>query len=59
MNKERPNRGIDAIVYINEGKVNVVVNMKEITQNDANKIFELIGSQSDIDRENIKLTNNR
>ena len=49
----------DAIVYINEGKVNVVVNMKEITQNDANKIFELIGSQSDIDRENIKLTNNR
>ena len=49
----------DAIVYINEGKVNVVVNMQEITQNDANKIFELIGSQSDISRENIKLTNNR
>lgn len=49
----------DAIVYINEGKANVVVNMEEITQNDANKIFELIGSQSDISRENIKLTNNR
>ncbi|MGM9531986.1 SpoIIIAH-like family protein [Intestinibacter sp.] len=49
----------DAIVYINEGKVNVVVNMEEITQNDANKIFELIGSQENIDRENIKLTNNR
>lgn len=49
----------DAIVYINEGKVNVVVNMEEITQNDANKIFELIGSQENINRENIKLTNNR
>ncbi len=49
----------DSIVYINEGKVNVVVNMENITQNDAIKIFDLIYSQTDIARENIRLTNNR
>lgn len=49
----------DAIVYINSDKVNVVVNMKEITQQDANKIFEVIASQADVKYENIKLSNNR
>lgn len=49
----------DSIVYINGDKVNVVVNMDEITQNDAIKIFDLIYSQTDIARENIRLTNNR
>lgn len=49
----------DSVVYINEGKVNVVVNMEKITQNDAIKIFDLIYSQTDIARENIRLTNNR
>lgn len=49
----------EAIVYIDEDKINVVVNMKEITQDDANKIFDIVSSQSGINRENIRLTNNR
>lgn len=49
----------EAIVYMNEDKINVVVNMKEITQNDANKIFDIVSSQSGVNRENIRLTNNR
>ena len=48
-------KGYDqAIVFIDSDKVNVVVNMEEITQNDATKIFDI-----GINRENIKLTNNR
>lgn len=53
-------KGYDqAIVFIDSDKVNVVVNMEEITQNDATKIFDIVSNQSGIDRENIKLTNNR
>ena len=53
-------KGYDqAIVFIDSDKVNVVVNMKEITQNDATKIFDIVSNQSGINRENIKLTNNR
>lgn len=53
-------KGYDqAIVFIDSDKVNVVVNMKEITQNDATKIFDIVSNQSGISRENIKLTNNR
>ncbi|WP_455541903.1 SpoIIIAH-like family protein [Intestinibacter sp.] len=49
----------EAIVFIDGDKVNVVVNMEEITQNDATKIFDIVSNQSGINRENIKLTNNR
>ena len=52
-------KGYDqAIVFIDSDKVNVVVNMEEITQNDATKIFDIVSNQSGINRENIKLTNN-
>ena len=49
----------EAIVFIDGDKANVVVNMEEITQNDATKIFDIVSNQSGISRENIKLTNNR
>ena len=53
-------KGYDqAIVFIDSDKVNVVVNMEETTQNDATKIFDIVSNQSGINRENIKLTNNR
>ena len=53
-------KGYDqAIVFIDSDKVNVVVNMEEITQNDATKIFDIVSNQSGINRKNIKLTNNR
>lgn len=53
-------KGYDqAIVFIDSDKVNVVVNVEEITQNDATKIFDIVSNQSGINRENIKLTNNR
>ena len=53
-------KGYDqAIVFIDSDKVNMVVNMEEITQNDATKIFDIVSNQSGINRENIKLTNNR
>lgn len=53
-------KGYDqAIVFIDSDKVKVVVNMEEITQNDATKIFDIVSNQSGINRENIKLTNNR
>ena len=49
-------KGYDqAIVFIDSDKVNVAV----ITQNDATKIFDIVSNQSGINRENIKLTNNR
>ena len=49
----------EAIVFIDGDKANVVVNMEEIKQNDATKIFDIVSNQSGINRENIKLTNNR
>ena len=53
-------KGYDqAIVFIDSDKVNVLVNIEEITQNDATKIFDIVSNQSGINRENIKLTNNR
>ena len=40
-------KGYDqAIVFIDSDKVNVVVNMEEITQNDATKIFDIVSNQS-------------
>ena len=42
-------KGYDqAIVFIDSDKVNVVVNMEEITQNDATKIFDIVSNQSGI-----------
>lgn len=53
-------KGYDqAIVFIDGNQANVVVNVENITQNDATKIFEIVSNQSKINRENIKLTNNR
>lgn len=53
-------KGYDkAIVFIDEGKANVVLNMDNITQNDATRIFDIVSSQSEINREDIKLTNNK
>ena len=49
----------EAIVFIDGDKANVVVNMEEIKQNDATKIFDIVSNQSGSSRENIKLTNNR
>ena len=49
----------EAIVFIDGDKANVVVNMEEIKQNDATKIFDIVSNQSGISRENITLTNNR
>ncbi len=49
----------EAIVFIDGDKANVVVNMEEIKQNDATKIFDIVSNQSGISRENIKLTNKR
>lgn len=53
-------KGYDqAIVFIDKNQVNVVLNVENITQNDATKIFDIVSNQSKINRENIKLTNNR
>jgi len=48
----------EALVYISDGKVNVVVNEKKIDKTDAAKIFDLVAEQANVKYENIKLTNN-
>lgn len=48
----------EALVYISDGKVNVVVNESKIDKKDAAKIFDLVAEQADVKYENIKLTNN-
>jgi stage III sporulation protein AH len=48
----------EALVYISDGKVNVVVNEKKIDKTDAAKIFDLVAEQANVEYENIKLTNN-
>jgi stage III sporulation protein AH len=48
----------DALVYISEGVVNVVVNEETLEKADAAKIFDLVSEQSGVDYENIKLMNN-
>jgi stage III sporulation protein AH len=48
----------DALVYISEGVVNVVVNEETLEKSDAAKIFDLVSEQSGVDYENIKLMNN-
>lgn len=49
----------DALVYISDEKVNVVVNEQEFAQEDAAKIFDLVAEQASVKYENIKLMNNK
>ena len=48
----------NALVYISEGKVNVVVSEEKLDEADAAKIFDLVAEQADVKYENIKLMNN-
>lgn len=48
----------NALVYISEGTVNVVVNEESLEKSDAAKIFDLVAEQSGVKYENIKLMNN-
>ena len=49
----------DALVYISDGIVNVVVNEEELKKEEAAKIFDLVAEQADVKYENIKLMNNQ
>ena len=50
----------DALVYISNENVNVVVNEeKNLEKEDAAKIFDLVASEAKIKHENIKLMNNK
>ena len=48
----------NALVYISEGKVIVVVSEEKLDESDAAKIFDLVAEQADVKYENIKLMNN-
>lgn len=48
----------EALVYISDSKVNVVVNEAKLDKKDAAKIFDLVAEQANVKYENIKLTNN-
>lgn len=48
----------DALVYIGEDNVNVVVNESELTKSDAAKIFDLVAEQAGVDYDKIKLQPN-
>ncbi|MGL6105382.1 SpoIIIAH-like family protein [Romboutsia sp.] len=48
----------DALVYISNNNVNVVVNESKLEKADAAKIFDLVAEQANIKYENIKLMNN-
>ena len=48
----------NALVYISEGKVNVVVSEEKLDESDAAKIFDLVAQQANVKYENIKLMNN-
>lgn len=49
----------DALVYINDDVVNVVVNEDKLEKEDAAKIFDLVAQQSGVKYENIKVMNNK
>ena len=49
----------DALVYISDGKVNVVVNEGDFEKEDAAKIFDLVAEQAGVEYDNIKLMNNK
>lgn len=48
----------DALVYISNGNVNVVVNEAKLEKSDAAKVFDLVAEQASVKYENIKLMNN-
>ncbi len=48
----------DALVYISNGNVNVVVNETKLEKSDAAKVFDLVAEQASVKYENIKLMNN-
>ena len=48
----------DALVYISNGSVNVVVNQEKLEKADATKIFDLVAEQAKVKYEDIKLMNN-
>jgi stage III sporulation protein AH len=45
----------DALVYISNGSVNVVVNEEKLEKADAAKVFDLVAEQAKVKYENIKL----
>ena len=47
----------NSLVYINEGKVNVVVSNEKLEKSDAAKIFDLVSKEASVDYGNIKLSN--
>ena len=49
----------DALIYISDGKVNVVVNEESFGEEDAAKIFDLVAEQAGVEYDNIKLMNNK
>lgn len=49
----------DALVYIGDENVNVVVNEEKFEQPDAAKIFDLVAEQANVKYDNIKLMNNK
>lgn len=48
----------DALVYISNENVNVVVNEEKLDKADAAKVFDLVAEQASVKYENIKLMNN-
>ncbi len=48
----------NALVYISNGNVNVVVDEKNLEKSDAAKVFDLVAEQASVKYENIKLMNN-
>ena len=48
----------DALVYISNENVNVVVNEEKLEKADAAKIFDLVAEQASIEYDKIKLMNN-
>lgn len=48
----------NALVYIGEDNVNVVVNKQGLSKSESAKIFDLVAEQADVKYENIKLMNN-
>lgn len=49
----------DALVYISDNSVNVVVNKDNLEKEGAAKIFDLVAEQASVKYENIKLMNNK
>lgn len=48
----------DALVYISDENVNVVVNEEKLEKADAAKIFDLVAEQANVEYDSIKLMNN-